>query len=354
VSERSRALALGLVLCAGLGASVARAAPTLRVGVVPLGGGVAPDERAELTRRLVEALGGVPGLDPLELSTAAPLLGADAVQRLERCGEEPACLRDALGPLRLDLLVVGVVEREPRLTMRLALLDPNSAAAAVRVRVSRELAEPSREVAAAALELFPELARESFGRLVILGTPVGARVQIDGQDRGALALAPLVGEPRLVLTLPRGAHRVEVRAPGHDARVEEVVVPVGGELALDVALEKRRSAGPLYLGAAGLAASGAAGLLGLWVRGIAADWKDACPPGAACAPDFTLQRYRDDEARVDAGGVAASALLGAGLAAVAGAVVWYALDPGEDAETLPGSPPSADAAQPSTAQGARP
>jgi hypothetical protein len=90
--------------------------------------------------------------------------------------------------------------------------------------------------------------RPAGARLSVEATPVGARVKVDGVDRG---VAPAR------LELPAGAHRVEVRKPGHDVWRRQVRLAAGTTISLRAELRPLGGRGDKGLGTG--AAPGAPG-----------------------------------------------------------------------------------------------
>jgi hypothetical protein len=54
-----------------------------------------------------------------------------------------------------------------------------------------------------------------------------------------------------------------------------------------------------------------------------------------CAPGYTRERYASDEDLIDRNRTVSNALYGVTGAIVAGAVLWFFLDPGSDPEVEP-------------------
>jgi hypothetical protein len=72
--------------------------------------------------------------------------------------------------------------------------------------------------------------RGHFGELVVSGTPRGARVNINGRERGVLPLPQTV-------RVGEGSVQVQITAGGHQPYSATVVVSAGGRNRLNVALE---------------------------------------------------------------------------------------------------------------------
>jgi type IV secretory pathway protease TraF len=70
---------------------------------------------------------------------------------------------------------------------------------------------------------------EGEGELVVSSRPVGARVVVDGSDRGATPLT---------VTLPAGPHVIEVRASSGEPRVIPLVIRANVQTAQYVELQE--------------------------------------------------------------------------------------------------------------------
>ena len=102
-------------------------------------------------------------------------------------------------------------------------------------------AEPQRGVQGAPGAAGPTGYREApdergpFGTLALRVQPADAEVYVDGER-----WEPPTGTDRIAVRLPEGRHRVEVRKPGFQTYVEEVLIRRDGTLSLNVSL----TAGP--------------------------------------------------------------------------------------------------------------
>lgn len=322
--------AVALAVVAAVAPTPSRGAPAEVVGVVPLVGEVDGTSRARATEHLITALGGLEGLEVVALSGLDALLGPGQAAALSACGLDEACVRTRVARVRTDRLLLGALDPEGNL--RLRLVASATTAPGSRVLVSRQvpLDEPGLQagLTAAALELFPERADQAFGRLVLQGGLPDAAAWLDGAPAGALSLeAP----PRLALRVRAGRHAVRVLAPGHAVFEAEVEVPVGQRVVLEVRLSKNRSAGPLYLAGGAVVLAGVATALGVAVNARASGWEGACPPGGACEAGYTRARFEADTDFVEGGRTATNALWGVAGTALVGAALWYFMDPGEEA-----------------------
>lgn len=324
---------LGLVGCLAATPG-ALAAETLRVGVLPLGGNAPAPLRAEGTQTLLDALGGLARLSVVSLARIDAVLGPAAKRALEACTDDP-CLVQATQGIKTDRLVIGSLDVEGDKTLlRLRLIESSTVAKTPIARVTRDVgrdADPLRsEVSAAVLELFPERAKESVGTVEILGALPGARIVVDGRMSTTVPLDAIDPEAPAILKLPPGTHEIRVVAPGYFPRTERAQVLVGQRTSLAFDLEKNRSNGPLILGGVGAAAGVGGAILGALAATKVGDWKDACLPRMPCEAGFTRERYLSDEQAIDQQRTAANVLFGVAGAAIAGAVIWYFLDPGSE------------------------
>lgn len=313
----------------GLGLPGWAAPPAVVVGVAPIAGQADAVRRQRATQILQDALSGLPGLSVVSLAGLDQLVGPGPAAALAACKNEDACVRAVAQRVRTDQLVIG--ELDPELTLRLRLIDSATTAAGPLVRVSRQVGASDSElrqaVTAAALELFPERVQGSFGTLELVGGQPGAAIFIDDEPQGELSMqAP----PQAALRLQAGLHKVKVVAPGHSHFQASIDITVGQRSTVEVQQSKNRSNGPLYLVGGGAAAAGVALALGLAVQARANGWKDACATGMPCAADFTRARYESDDAFVQGGGAAATGLWVVAGAAIVGGIVWFIMDPGED------------------------
>ncbi len=316
-----------LVLLLGL-----TAAP-VGVGVVPIRGDAAGTSRRAATIALEEALGDLPDLEVVSLSNLGELLGEDAARRLEACTDD-ACLRSATAKVKTDRLVVGTLDLEEQLVLRVRLIDTATSATSAtgsRVRVSREIPPGARGIAqavsAVVADLFPERFAAAKGLLVVSANLAGANVFVDGELAGTTA-ANEAGFMTVVRAKP-GKRAIVVEARGHAPSSATAEVLLGQRTAVTVELEKNRSTRPLLLGGIGLAAVAAGVIVGVTTKNTVDGWEAACG-GGPCDEGFTRERYARDESAVGRGTLVTNGLLVAGAAAVIGAVVWYVLDPGED------------------------
>ncbi|MEQ9502038.1 MAG: PEGA domain-containing protein [Deltaproteobacteria bacterium] len=306
------------------------AAPSLGVGVVPIRGDAAGTSRRAATIALEEALGDLPDLEVVSLSNLGELLGEDAARRLEACTDD-ACIRSATAKVKTDRLVVGTLDLEEQLVLRVRLIDTATSATGSRVRVSREIPPGGRGIAqavsAVVADLFPERFARAKGLLVVSANLAGANVFVDGQLAGTTA-ANESGFMTVVRVKP-GKRQIVVEARGHSPASATAEVLLGQRTAVAVELEKNRSVRPLILGGIGLAAVATGVIVGVTTKNTVDGWDAACG-GGPCDEGFTRERYARDESAVGRGTLVTNGLLVAGAAAVIGAVVWYVLDPGED------------------------
>lgn len=325
-----------LITAAALLPTAALAQPAgLVVGVAPIRGGADGASLDEATRILERALAGLEGVQVVSLRGVDAVLGAGARAAIEACGDDDACLRRAVARLRTDQLVIGSLDVQRNLRLRL-IDSATTAAGGARVRVSRTVgfsdAGLLQGVTAAALELLPERADAAFGTVLLQGGLPGARVLVDGSESGELSMeAP----PRAALRVRAGARKIEVLAPGHATYEATPEVLVGQSVRLEVELSKNRSPGPLYLAGGAVLAAGVATALAVAVQRRANAWEDGCPTGMACEPGFTRARYDADDDFVTGGRWAANGLFAVAGAAAIGAAVWFFLDPGADEGAQP-------------------
>ncbi len=307
------------------------------VGVLPLDGTAPATLKAKAERTLLDALGGMRGLQVVDLGQLGALFGPEAQAQLDACADDP-CLRRALSNLRLSRVVLGSLDQEARLVLRLRTIHTATVTEAV-TRLSRDLGEAElvSVVAAAALDLFPEHAAGSFGRLVVVTEP-GAQVIVDGRAAGRIPLLATEIESALVLDLSAGRHVVRVVADRRWPQERGVDVLVGQNQRLEVSLDKNRSMAPAVLAGVGAALLAGAGVAGLLTQGTVDDWQQGCPTGANCAAGFTRARYENDSDKVDAGRWTTNGLLTAGGVALAAGAIWFLLDPGVATDSEAGVP----------------
>lgn len=298
--------------------SEAKAQTPRRIAVAPLVG--AP---AALTDQLITAVTAVDGLDVVDLREVRKAFGERAFDAALACAREPCPSHRSDGPLGWEELIIGEL-RPGSGALRLALLRPGPEGPSVRVRVASTFSEGEVEAAlqAGVAELFPIRVARSGSAVKVINLPEGAALKLDNE-------APVeVQGARAQRRLSPGAHRVEVRAPGHEPWSEDFVVRLGEPVRLEASLSKRRSLGPWILGGAGLLAAGAGAALAVSAQLRADDWVEGCPSGGSCAPGFTRERFLSDEDAISVENGAAAVLLAAGAASAVSAVVWFILDPG--------------------------
>lgn len=301
-----------LLLAAALTASDGQAP---RVAVAPVLDAAGRDR----TNPLVDALRDLPDLTVIDLRAVRQALGPRALEALLAC-QDDRCRVAAAGALGWEELLIAELARGGR-RLRARRVGPEARAT---VRVSLEVAPGELEAAlrAAAEELFPARAAQARSGVTIRSLPSGAQVRVDGA-------APVAADAgRVEVELPPGRHRVEARAPGHAPWVRDFDLALGTAPVLEADLSKRRSEGPWILGASGLALGAGAAALAVMAQLRVEDWRDACGAGGRCAAGFTRARYLDDDAAIDTERSVAIALGAAGAAALAGALVWFVLDPG--------------------------
>jgi hypothetical protein len=323
----------GIAVCAVLAASFAAPAlaapPKLVVGVAPVAGQADGASRYAATQILHDALRGLPALKVIALSGLDQLAGAGTSAALLACGDNDACVRGVASQVRTDRLVVGALDAERILRLRLIESSSTSAGPLVRVSMSVGLSDSEllHAVTNAALELFPKLADQSYGTLALQGGLPGAALFVDGEPTGEL---PMSAPANATLRVRAGQRRIKLLAPGHAPFEATVDIIVGQRFLLDVTMSKNRSPGPVYLAIGGLAAAGVGAAVGALVYRRANGWSDACQPAMPCSPGYSRDRYESDRSFIDGGSSVSTALsVGAGLALV-GAAVWYLLDPGAD------------------------
>ncbi len=324
----------GFIVCTalatlGVATPAVAAKPKLVVGVAPIAGQADGASRSAATKILQDALRGLPALKVISLAGLDSLAGAGTAAELLACADDDTCARNVAARVRTDRLVVGALDAER--TLRLRLIESSSTAAGPLVRVSMSVGLSDSEllhaVTKAALELFPALANLSYGTLVMHGGLPGAAIFIDGVASGQL---PMSAPANSAVRLRAGTRQIKLLAPGHASLEATVDILVGQRFLLDVAMAKNRSSGPTYLAAGGLAAGGVAALLGALVYRRAGAWGDACQPAMPCDAGYSRDRYDSDKSFIDGGRNVSTALsVGAGLALV-GAAVWYLMDPGSD------------------------
>lgn len=321
------------VALVGLAASLvptAASAKPLAVGVVPIRGEASGTKRREVTQAIEQALGDLPDLSVVSLENLGAVLGEDAANRLEACHDDP-CVRAATREVRTDRLVVGELDLEEKLVLRIRLLDTATTSPA-RVRITRDVPPGPRGLAQAASaivsDLFPERAKAARGLLAVAANVDEANVYVDGTLVGTTSGGP-DGVYRALVRVPAGKRAVTVEARGHFATTTSAEVLLGERTDVAVELDKNRSSSPLILGGVGLAALAIGTIVGVTTKSTVDGWSSACA-GARCDEGFTRARYATDESAVSRGAVVTNGLLIAGSAAVIGAFVWYLLDPGED------------------------
>lgn len=293
------------------------AAPALDVAVLPVRGS------SEATKLVEETLKNVQGVRVIALGDVDRVLGTESANKLAACTED-RCVIDAIRPVRADGIIAGSIDDDDgRTLLRLRLIVSSTTAQLTAGRTTHDLdsAGLASAIGAAISELMPAQAGQSFGLLELANAPPDAELQLDGVIYGVLA-----GDTT-TLRVRAGAHRIAVRAPGHDSFATEARVSLGQKTRVELELEKRRSNSPYIVAGAGVAAGLAGVLLGVVASSTANEWKDACA-GAHCEAGFTRQRYDDERSNVERYRVSANALYVVSIAAVTAGVVWYALDPG--------------------------
>lgn len=324
------------------GALVCAPAP-LQVAVAPVSG-AAP----QATAFLIDTLRALPGVTVADLAKLDAALGVRQVPVLLACTDD-ACRREAASGAPWDRLLLTEVgpagPLDERRVLRLRLIE-RAGASAVRATVPvgpaqgpegdvRRPAVPDQAPGIAAdleqalragvAELFPERTAQSATAVVIHNLPDGAAVRFDEGDR---TLSGTDG--RLLERLSPGVHTVEVRAPGHDPWQTRFEVGVGGAVRLTARLSKRRSKLPYFVAGGGLVATGVAIALAVAAQNRRDAWAAACRVDEPCDAGFTRQRFLNDERAIDVESTAANVLFVAGGVAIAGAITWFLLDPGED------------------------
>lgn len=335
-----RAFGHALLTLAVFSGGAASAAERIDVAVLALRGSAPQAVRDRGTRTLIDALGGIEGLRVISLARAGEVLGQVAAEEIERC-QDDACLVRATTQIRATGLIAGTIDVEPgRTIIRVRLLETSSSVGAksapiTRARVSRDVAPEGGEgafrgaVAGAAVDLFPDLADRTSGTLIISGLVPSATIWLDRAPAGEAPPSGATSES--VLRVRAGTHVLEVRAEGHAPFHERVEVVAGHRTEVQVSLDKNRSKGPWILAGTAAAAGGIGAAFWLSGRSIAGEWQDGCR-GVFCDPGFTRARYDSDRSTVDRDRIiASSALIVSGLA-LAGAVVWYLLDPGQKSD----------------------
>lgn len=250
-------------MCGALLVSLALAAQGPTVVFLPLlpERGVSKRE-AQGIHALVRA-----ALDEADFVKPLPATRADEKQA-KKCGLDPKCLSDLAYARGADLLAAGVlVPSEEGFVARVVVVTPKSEVPL------REVDEPLLGVRADLEERIDRLLRKAFapkalaGGVLVVGSPAGAFVLIDGKVAGALPMeAPVLG-------IVEGEHEVTVRKKGYVPLTKPIVVRFREVTRVDVVLRPDEAAakpkaevalplGPLALGGAGLVAALAAGAFG--------------------------------------------------------------------------------------------
>jgi tetratricopeptide (TPR) repeat protein len=175
---------------------------------------------------------------------------------------------------------------------------------------------------------FLTAAKAFVGTVTVTSNVAGTEIAIDGELAGTTPLSKAI-------YVDEGRHRVRFARTGYVAVEREEQVLAGGDLrwAVELAPEappapppaapappeegRARRLGPLVLGGSGLVVAGVGGVLVGISLGHASTLRDDC--GTACAPD-RWGKFRTMQ-------IAGDVLLVAGVAASAGAVVWWLLPP---------------------------
>lgn len=281
---------------------------------------------AEATKLLADMISHVDGVRAVSLIDVDRVLGAEAAKKIAACTEDQ-CVVAAIRPVHADGILLGSVDAEDaRTVLRMRLIVSSTTAALAPARTTHDLESTGLAAAIgdALGELLPVQAAKSFGLLELAGAPPDAELALDGVVYGVLASATTT------LRVRAGQHRIAVRAPGHDPYATNAEVKLGQKTSVELKLSKRRSNSPYIVGGVGVTAAVAGVILGAIASSTASSWKDACA-GGHCTPGFTKQEYDNDRSNVDRFRVSANALYVISGAAIAGAVIWYALDPGVDA-----------------------
>lgn len=325
-------------------AAAASAAPpdAVPVLVLPVQGPVADDERATLQARIAAAARAA-GADVVDEQTARRFLEGAAALGTTCAADDVDCwLRVGVAGGVDHLLLPVVVEHAEARRLDLVALDVGARAA--RKAAPLPLAELDDDALQAALgAVLPRPPPAEPGALLVAARVAGARVLVDGVERGRTPLsAPLEAAP--------GTRVVAVERDGFRPVARVVEVPPGASIVVDVELDPVPApppapavvAGPPDLrvvgGVSALAAGGAAAALA--GAGIAAS-EIAFATSTDAGARFML---RGATATL----LAVAALGGAAAAVGGGALAWAVSDDDVSAareETRPSPAPAATTAQ---------
>lgn len=280
--------------------------------------------RARLTQRLIEALRGFESLRVVALADPAAVLGPKAAVGLRGCADDP-CRVAALSALGVDRLVVGEASGD---SLRLRLVDSSTPAASPLVRVTQLLRGDGpgdlRAVAILAVrELFPKLAGQGAGTLMITADTEGATAWLDGEPVGVLPVGPVKVSP--------GQHTVRITAPGHHPFLQTITIELGRAATLSASLSKNRSVVPLVLLGSAVGAAAAGLVVGVIAQSTVNGWDAACD-GTRCDPGFTKARFDDDQSAVQIQMGVSNGLFAVSIGLGVAALVTFLTDPGIDDE----------------------
>jgi hypothetical protein len=168
----------------------------------------------------------------------------------------------------------------------------------------------------------------------------GIPIPVDGGTHTVVVTAPGKKEQSFDVTVkPKGdKHRVEI-GPLADAPAGEVVAPKTMDAPATPKTDEAKvapvetkkggvGAGPYILGGVGIVALAVGGYFGFKAIGASSDAKNACP-GNECTSGDALDK--NDQAKSSAR--IANVGVGVGIVALSGAVIWWALSPGEAPKT---------------------
>ena len=244
------ALAIGAAPVRAQQAGTPAAAPLprtgLRIAVLGFDSLGMDDEKVRrleaLFRMELERLAGGP--TPSRREIARALRGT----RLAQCAGENTCLAAIGRRLSVELVVSGnVAALGDSYVVNIKVVNATSAAELRRIASDPLRGNPDELIDSVRVAAYRLLAPERLlGAISVLADFAGAEVLLDGRRVGRTPLA------RPIRGLPLGAHRLEVRAPGHSRFVEEVQVRfqkttrVAVRLVVDpnAAVELPRPAGP--------------------------------------------------------------------------------------------------------------
>ncbi|MEW5851104.1 MAG: PEGA domain-containing protein [Myxococcota bacterium] len=164
-----------------------------------------------------------------------PAISLDELALALNCsGMDDVCIRKAGDTLKADAVILAAASSTPRKEVVLTLvhLKPQKPTRMAAV----PLQEPDSTVGAARQALRALLGPVKPTRLVVLTTPPGAVVQLDGEHKGA--------SPLTLNDIPEGAHRITVSKAGLEPQTVDVNIPVGESTEVKVTLSSVPGAAP--------------------------------------------------------------------------------------------------------------